>query len=87
MKKRYTGTQRLTCLFVIFILIFAGMHREEISVDSSLTDPDFGTVSLQKISGGQKAVIFRDNRVEGQLENVTAFCSAHRSLAGMNPGY
>ncbi len=87
MKKRYTGTQRLTCLFVIFILIFAGMHREEISVDSSLANPDFGTVSLQKISGGQKAVIFRDNRVEGQLENVTAFCAAHRSLAGMKPGY
>lgn len=87
MKERYTGTQRRMCLFVIFILIFAGMHREEISVDSSLAYPDFGAVTLQKISGGQAAVIFRDNRVESQLENVTAFCSAYRSLTGMKPGY
>lgn len=29
-------------LNVIFVLIFAGMHREEISADSSLAYPDFG---------------------------------------------
>lgn len=84
---KYTGTQRLMCLFIIFILIFAGMHRDEIPVDSSLAYPDFGTVSLQKVSGGQAAVLFRDNRSAGQLENFNVFRSAYRSLAGMRPGH
>lgn len=87
MERKCTGAQRLMCLFVIFMLAFAGMHRDEIPADAALSCADFGTVSLQRVSGTQVAVLFRDNRAVSQLENLNAFRSACRSLSGMQPGH
>lgn len=86
MKERYTGTQRLICLFVSLILVFAGMHRDEIPADSSFAHSGFGTVSLQGAGAESEVLIFRDNRAVCCLENFNVFCSAGRSLTGMRPG-
>lgn len=86
MRARYTGTQRLICLFISLILIFAVMHRDEIPVDSSFACSDFGRVSLQKAGADRAVFIFRDDRTACQLENLNIFRSAGRSLAGLRPG-
>lgn len=86
MEERYTGKQRLICLLVSLILIFAVMHREELPVDSSFACADFGRASLQKVSADRTVFIFRDNRTACQLENFNVFRSSGRSLAGMRPG-
>lgn len=74
------------CLLVIFILMFLGMHMEEFHVDSCYGCPDFGTVSLQRVSGGQTNVLYRDTRTLSQLENFTALRSSNRSLTGIRLG-
>ncbi len=86
MQRKRTGAQRWMCLLVIFILMFMGMRMEEFHVDSCSGYPDFGRVSLQRGSGEQAAVLYRDTRTLSQLENFTAMRFAHRSLAGMRLG-
>lgn len=87
MEGKYTGTQRLLCLLVSFILISIGMYRDEFRVDSSFVYSDFETVSLQKADGNLAIVLFRDNRAVSQPESFNTFRSTCRSLAGMRPGH
>lgn len=72
---------RLLCLLITIFMLVMGMRVEEFHADSLSVHPVFGTVSLQRVNGGQEAVIYRDNSALGQLENFTAIRSAERSSA------
>lgn len=83
MSKKRIQRYRLMCILITLLLLVMGMRVEEVHADSPSAYPAFGTVSLQRVSGGREEVIYRDNSVLNQLENFTVLRSNERSSAGM----
>lgn len=87
MSRKHNIQSGLLCLLISLFMIVMGMRAEEYHADSLFEYPAFGAVSFQKISGEQETVIYRDNSVLSQLENLTAVRSSGRSSAGMRTVY
>lgn len=83
MNRKRILQRRLLCLLITLFMLVMGMRVEEAHADSPSVYPVFGTVSFQKVNGGQETVIYRDNNVLGQLENFTVLRSSERPSAGV----